>query len=395
VRKTTSVCLATPSAGNGRSRPALTPIERWRAALRREAADRPPADYWATPEFSAKLVRHLGLSSRAERGLVSDLSLPLADNNARPSDGFTCLRRALDQLGVDFVVKPVPRYSGPALEPDTDEFGCRHRPVAYPAGSYDETVSHPLAAFATPAEVEQSYRWPEPDWWDYSTIAQQVRGRENHPVQAGGSEPFMLYKDLRGDGQAYLDLALNPDMVHYCLDRLFDLACERTRRILAALPAGLFLTCYVAEDLGAQHGLLMSPAHIRTYLLPRMKRMVELAHAHGAYVFHHDDGAIAQILPDLVELGIDILNPVQWRVPGMDRQQLKDAWGERLVFHGAMDNQKTLPFGTVEDVRQEVADNLRILGPGYVLAPCHNIQPITPVENVVAMYEACRAWRPD
>lgn len=327
--------------------------------------------------------------------MVADLKLPLADNNVRPSDGFACLRRALDQLGVDFVVKPAPRYVGPELEPDSDEFGCRHRAVAYSEGSYDETVSHPLAGFATAADVERSFRWPEPGWWDYATVAQQVRGREHHPVQAGGSEPFMTYKDLRGDEQAYLDLALNPDMVHYCLDRLFALAYDRTRLILEALPDGLLLTCYVAEDLGAQHGLLMSPAHIRTYLLPRMKKMVELAHAHDAFVFHHDDGAIAQVLPDLVELGIDILNPVQWRVPGMDRQWLKDRFGARMVFHGAMDNQQTLPFGTVEDVRQEVADNVRILGPGYVLAPCHNIQPITPVENVVAMYEACRAWRPD
>ncbi len=288
-------------------------------------------------------------------------------------------------------MKPAPRYCGPELEPDTDEFGCRHRAVAYGAGAYDETVSHPLAGFATAAEIERSYRWPEPGWWDYSTIALQVRGREQHPVQAGGSEPFMLYKDLRGDEQAYLDLALNPDIVHYCLDRLFDLAHQRTRRIIEALPAGLLCYCYVAEDLGCQHGLLLSPAHIRTFLLPRMRKMVELARAHGAYVFHHDDGAIAAIIPDLVELGIDILNPVQWRVPGMDRQALADRWGDRLVFHGAMDNQQTLPFGTEEDVRQEVRDNRRIFGPGYIIAPCHNIQPITPVENVVAMYEEASA----
>jgi uroporphyrinogen decarboxylase len=123
-----------------------------------------------------------------------------------------------------------------------------------------------------------------------------------------------------------------------------------------------------------------------------MRRMVELAHAHGAFVFHHDDGAISRVLPDLAELGIDILNPVQWRCPGMDRETLRRNWAERLTFHGAMDNQKTLPFGTVEDVRAEVRENIRLLGPGYILAPCHNIQPNTPVENVVAMYDsACQA----
>jgi len=96
-----------------------------------------------------------------------------------------------------------------------------------------------------------------------------------------------------------------------------------------------------------------------------------------------------QILPDMVKAGIDVLNPIQWRCRGMDRKALKRDFGQKLVFHGAMDNQQTLPFGTVEDVRREVVENLRILGRGggYILAPCHNIQANTPPENVVAMYE--------
>ena len=94
----------------------------------------------------------------------------------------------------------------------------------------------------------------------------------------------------------------------------------------------------------------------------------------------------------MIELGIDILNPIQWRCPGMEREGLKNDFGDRLVFHGAVDNQFTLPFGNVEDVRREVRDNLRILGEGggFILGPCHNIQPLTPVENILAMYETGR-----
>ena len=116
---------------------------------------------------------------------------------------------------------------------------------------------------------------------------------------------------------------------------------------------------------------------------------VYVAHQGGAFVFHHNDGAIRAILPDMIEAGIDVLNPVQWRCKGMAREGLKRDFGDRLVFHGAMDNQYTLPFGSVEEVRQEVDDNLRLLGAGggYILAPCHNNQANTPVENVVAMYE--------
>jgi uroporphyrinogen decarboxylase len=120
-----------------------------------------------------------------------------------------------------------------------------------------------------------------------------------------------------------------------------------------------------------------------------MKRMIDLAHSAGAYVFHHNDGNITRILPELVELGIDILNPIQWRADGMDRKWLMENFGDRLVFHGAVDNQYTLPFGSVDEVRQEVIDNITIFGPngGYILAPCHNIQPNTPIENIIAMYQ--------
>jgi uroporphyrinogen decarboxylase len=144
--------------------------------------------------------------------------------------------------------------------------------------------------------------------------------------------------------------------------------------------------------MGGQSDLLLSPAHIRQFLLPGMKRMIALSHQAGVSVFHHNDGNCRRILPELVEAGIDLLNPIQWRTPGMDRESLKAEFGERLIFHGGMDNQQTLPFGTVADVRREVEDSLRLLGKGggYILAPCHNIQAITPPENIVAMYEACR-----
>jgi uroporphyrinogen decarboxylase len=120
-----------------------------------------------------------------------------------------------------------------------------------------------------------------------------------------------------------------------------------------------------------------------------MKRMIDLVHQAGAFVCHHNDGSIRKIIPDMIEAGIDILNPIQWRCKGMEREALKCDFGEKLVFHGGVDNQYTLAFGSVEEVRQEVIDNLRILGKGggYILAPCHNIQAISPPENIIAMYK--------
>ena len=120
-----------------------------------------------------------------------------------------------------------------------------------------------------------------------------------------------------------------------------------------------------------------------------MKRMMELVHQAGAYVFHHSDGAIRKIIPDLIEAGIDVLNPIQWRSEGMDRAELKRDFGDLVVFHGAVDNQRTLAFGSVEEVQEEVRYNIQVLGQGggYILAPCHNIQAVSPPENVVAMYD--------
>jgi uroporphyrinogen decarboxylase len=144
--------------------------------------------------------------------------------------------------------------------------------------------------------------------------------------------------------------------------------------------------------MGGQTDLMISVRHIREFLLPGMKRMIDLAHQAGAHAFHHNDGSCWRIIPDMIGLGIDLLNPLQWRCPGMERERLKKEFGPRLVLHGGMDNQYTLPFGTVDEVRREVEDNLRILGEGggYILAPCHNIQALTPVENVLAMYDAAR-----
>jgi uroporphyrinogen decarboxylase len=117
--------------------------------------------------------------------------------------------------------------------------------------------------------------------------------------------------------------------------------------------------------------------------------MIDLVHQGGAHVFFHSDGAIREIIPDMIAAGIDVLNPLQWRAKGMDREGLKRDFGHRVILHGGVDNQYTLPFGSVDEVRQEVIDNIRILGAGggYILAPCHNIQAVSPVENVVALYQ--------
>jgi len=339
----------------------MTPRERWLAVLNRQKPDRVPMDYWTTAEAKEKLIRYLRVDG--------DLAL-------------------LQQLHIDRPITVGPHYVGPPVPPNSDVFSCRYLDVDYGTGAYRECVFNPLARFETVEEIEANYTWPSPDWYDYSTIPQQITGWEAYPIRGGGSEPFLIYKNLRGQEQAFMDLILNPEMVHYCLDKLFELAYQNTLRIYEEIPGKVMIT-YVAEDMGSQEGLMFSPTQIHKFLIPRMKRIINLAHQAGAYVFHHDDGACHDIIPDMIEAGIDVLNPIQWRCKGMGREGLKRDFGDVLVFHGGVDNQYTLAFGTESQVREEVIDNLRILGDGggYILAPCHNIQAVSPPENIVAMYE--------
>lgn len=338
----------------------MSPRERWLAVLNRQTPDRVPMDIWIVPEARDKLCALMGCDFDS----------------------------ALERLHIDTPLGVGGRYIGPPPPPGEDIWGIRRRDIDYGTGVYQEAVNAPLAPYETPDEIEANYTWPSPDHWDYAHLPAQVRGNEHRIVRGGGSEPFLLYKILRGEQQAFMDLLANPDMVHYILDRLFDLAYQDTLRIFETIPGVVSIT-YVAEDLGGQDAIMYDPEHCRQYLFPRMKRMMDLTRQHGSFVFTHSDGSFREVLPDLIDIGAQVLNPIQWRCKGMDREGLKRDFGDKLVFHGGVDNQYTLPFGSVDEVRQEVLENYRILGDsgGYILAPCHNIQAVTPPENIIAMYE--------
>ena len=345
------------------ARDSMTPKERWLAVLAGQTPDRVPMDYWGTPEATRKVRAYLGCRTRWDM---------------------------IERLKIDGVVGVGPEYAGPKLLRNTDVYGRRYKNVDYGSGRYLECIRGPLEGYASVDEIEANYTWPTTDLYDYSVIPGQIRGRKrDYPIRGGGSEPFLIYTDLRGREQAYVDLVDHPEIVHYCLDKLFDFCYENTVRIYEQIPGQVNLS-YVAEDFGGQKSLLFSQAVIREFFLPRMKRMIYMANQARVYAYFHSDGAIRGIIPDMLEIGIDILNPIQWRSPGMDRAGLKRDFGAKVVLHGGVDNQYTLPFGTVDEVRNEVRENIEIMGQGggYILAPCHNIQAVSPPENVVAMYEA-------
>jgi uroporphyrinogen decarboxylase len=344
----------------------MSPRERWEAVLRREKPDRVPMDIWYTPEIMEALKRHLHCSDEEAvfRSLHIDRLLPVQIEG--------------------------PRYLGPPIPEEKNPLASRYRDVSYGTGTYRECVYHPLENCETIDDLENRFLWSafDPDAYDFSTLSVGIKGKEDYPIAAGHWEPYLLYKDLRGQELAFMDMILKPEMVHWVLDRIFQFQYRLLERIFETIP-GKVLVSTVSEDMGAQNDLMYSPAQISKFFLPNMKKQIDLIHQARAFVFHHNDGAIRKVIPDLIDIGIDILNPIQWRCAGMDRDGLKRDFGDQVVFHGGVDNQHTMAFGSPRDVREEVLENLRVLGKGggYILAPCHAIQPITPVENVIALYQ--------
>ncbi len=267
-------------------------------------------------------------------------------------------------------------------------WGIRYRSVDYGSGAYDEPEYMPLAEVDSPQRVH-AHRWPSPDDFDYEAITRYLDADDGfRPIHAGHYEPFLLYGYLRGLETAFEDLALRPEIAEAVLGHIFDFYIEHQRRIFEAGGGRIDLT-WVAEDLGAQTGPLMSLPMYRRFLMPNQVKMAELARSFGVHVMYHTDGAARVFLPDLIDkVGIEILNPIQWRCSGMERERLVADFGQRIIFHGSIDNQQTLAFGTVDDVRREVRESVEIYGSArWICGPCHNLQPVSPTENIVAMYE--------
>ena len=282
----------------------------------------------------------------------------------------------------------------PDLPAGADMWGIIYRSISYGAGSYAEPYVQPLAAADSVAQID-AHRWPSCDEFDYTAVNRDLDQDDGYrPVHCGCYEPFLLYGYLRGLQCSLEDLALRPEMADAILGHIFDFYYEHHRRLFAA-GGGRIDTTYVAEDLGSQTGPLMSLAMYRRFLLPNQVKMADLARSHGIHVVYHTDGAARIFLPDLIDrVGIEILNPIQWRCPGMEREQLVADFGGKIIFHGSIDNQRTLPFGTVDDVAREVRESLDIYrNARWICALCHNLQPVTPTENIVAMYETIYSER--
>lgn len=301
-------------------------------------------------------------------------------------------------IGVDAYLRPIidlhpvaPRYIGPALPEGMDFWGVHRSPVSYGADCYTEIDHYPLAAITDISQLD-SLSWPSTAWFDYASIPAQIaalRAEDDYAFMASGwGNIFETAWYMRGFEQLFTDLLDNPELADGIMSRVTTFYVEHYRRILEQAP-GDFALAFTADDIGGQDGLLLSPALWETHLKPHHVRLNRAIHEYGVRVIYHSDGAVMDAVPGLIEMGIDVLQALQFDAAGMDPARLKADHGDALSFEGGVSVQHTLPFGTPDDVRREVRHLIATLGRGggYILGPAHVIQAGTPPENIAAMFD--------
>ena len=351
----------------------MTPHQRIVATLERRPVDRPPVDVWLTPEVLRDLLEHCG-----------------------ETDELTLYHR----LGVDKIVWVFPGYGTANFDPNDsdgrDPWGVPTVKAQSGLATYQEFGQGPLADMDDPAQLAGYPLWPDPARFNYAAaraLAQRARSFDFATIGPWISH-FEIYCHLRGMENALMDVIAEPEFMEAALDRIDDIQTRMLQRFLVEM-GDLIDIVFISDDMGTQESKLISVPAWQTHFAPRLKRWCELVHAHGKRVLFHTDGAARDFVPHLIECGVDILNPIQHICPGMDRAGLNRDFGERIIFHGGVENQHVLPFGSTEDVRREVITCLQTLGAdgGYIPSSCHNIQAGTPPENVLTLIRTVQQWK--
>jgi len=279
----------------------------------------------------------------------------------------------------------------------TNEFGITLRKQYH--GYYFEMVEglNPLHDALSVSDVSK-YRGPEPH--EGRTRGLRNRARElldggyclTCDSFTGGILELAIW--LRGFNKFYRDLGTNPELVDALLDETLEIHKALWKAFLDEVGDYVHIVLY-GDDYGMQHGMLISPAMWREKVKPRVKELLSfIKKGFKVKVQLHSCGSIRPIMGDLIEIGFDIINPVQPRAKDMDSSELKREFGKSVCFHGGVDIQRVLPQGSVEDVEKEVATRIRDYAPGggYILAAAHNIQPDVPPQNIATMFDAGRKF---
>jgi len=347
----------------------MSPRERLLTAMRRKRPDRIPKSLSLTPALEDEFRQRTGSQSPSEYFRLEPRSVGIGPTR--------------NQRDFSAYLKDVPDVGS------HDEWGIGY----ISAGFYHFwRMVHPLRDARTPHDVA-AYPWPDvlaPYRW--KDVPKQVRHWQDHgyPVCAGpGCQLFETSWYLRGQEQLLLDFYDNPDVAVAILDTISNVMIEAVERMA---NVGIDVL-QLGDDVGSQRAMIMSPNAWRQWIKPRVAAQISAAKRikPDILVYYHTDGDIYPIIPDLIEIGLDILNPVQPEC--MDPAEVKRMYGDRLAFWGTIGTQTTMPFGTPDEVRRVVKERIETVGPeGLLLAPTHVLEPEVPWENIVAFVEAVEEY---
>jgi uroporphyrinogen decarboxylase len=346
----------------------MTPRERVQAAMAHSEPDFTPCDYFATPEIRQALLEYYQVTA----------------------DHELC-----DRLGTDLRYVNPP-YTGPPRQTfddgsTLDEWGVRRRRMPNEYGEYQEAIGRPYAAFQTVEDVDR-FAWPSPDWYDYDALPALCAPHGDLAVACGAFfvQDFINRVAMgRGVEQVLIDIAEENAVYLRLVEIRHRFYLRHIERILEAAGGRIDLVL-CGDDFGSQRGPLISPAAFDRLFAPLKKEFFDMVHAYGAKVTHHCCGSSRKLIPRFIACGMDALQTIQPQAEGMNPYKLKAEFAGRIVLHGGVDVQGWLQRAAPGEIRREIHRLIDEVGRGggFLLAPCHQIQPDTPLENVLALYEA-------
>ena len=345
----------------------MTCKERVLTAFNLKEPDRVPAWLGASPGFREQARQHLGLD---DEGL-------------------------LVRLGDDFR-RVFAKYAGPSFNLNLQPGATYRTPFGierYGYG-YGQPLSHPLAN-ATLSEVHE-YPWPDPKWIDISNIrSEALKYNGKYAILGGDWSPFWHDAiDLLGMENLFFKMFDQPELVDALLKHIVDYYAGTSQRIFDA-SADLIDIFFIGNDFGSQNGPLIGEELFRRFIVPHLKRLIDLGHDCGLKVMLHCCGGFAPLMPAMIEIGLDGLQSLQPSCPGMEPAVLKAEFGEKILLNGCIDTQHVLIEGNPTLVKAKTHEILQIMksGGGYVASASHDyLLPETPVENVIAMFDAIREY---
>ena len=350
----------------------MTSKERVLAAIALQAPDRIPVDFSANPATLQRLMSEFGASNYAD--LLAKLNVDIVD-----------LRGVVDPV----YCGPVPWTTSRPGGVVENYWGMRTKTMETATGPEDSYCDFVLAE-CTSVDQLAAHQWPEADWFDFTDFSARLDTWAGLAIMASGASVWQHATFLRGFENILMDFLSAPEMATFLMDRFTDFYVEYFDRMLSC-ASGKIDILRIADDLAMQDRLMISPAHFDEFFAPRLKKLIDMAHSHSVKVMYHSCGAVAGLIDKLIDLGIDILDPIQVTAAGMDPSYLKSAFGKRLCLHGAIDTQHLLPTGSPRDVTAAVGEMIGELGPdGFILSPSHVLQTDVPTANVRALYEARR-----